>query len=201
MVGSYKTRLLIFVTASSSILSLLAELWWPAQGAHMRAATLCFFFPSALVLIWLARKIPRILGAGCLAGLLAALAYDLYRLPFVLAGLPLFKVFPRFGELLLGPSMEEIAYQLAGWLYHFCNGAGFGLMYLALAGPRVRQGSWGAIVFALAVEAGLLLSPYPEFFNLPINLRFVAITLSAHLVFGAVLGWSLPRLLGKEELI
>ena len=33
---------------------------------------------------------------------MAAAAYDLYRLPFVLNGAPLFTVFPRFGELLLG---------------------------------------------------------------------------------------------------
>ena len=35
-------------------------------------------------------------------GVVAAVAYDLYRLVFVLQGVPLFKVFPLFGELLLG---------------------------------------------------------------------------------------------------
>src|ERR1044071_7017337 len=35
---------------------------------------------------------------GTLAGIVAAITYDLYRLPFVLNGAPLFKVFPRFGE-------------------------------------------------------------------------------------------------------
>src|SRR5689334_2425626 len=31
---------------------------------------------------------------GAIAGVVAAIAYDLYRLPFVLSGVPLFKVFP-----------------------------------------------------------------------------------------------------------
>ena len=45
---------------------------------------------------------------GTIGGLVAAVAYDLYRLPFVLAGAPLFKVFPRFGELLLGGTEPQI---------------------------------------------------------------------------------------------
>src|ERR1051325_4330180 len=39
---------------------------------------------------------------GAIGGIVAAFAYDLFRLPFVLNGAPLFNVFPKFGELLLG---------------------------------------------------------------------------------------------------
>src|SRR5437868_380911 len=56
---------------------------------------------------------------GALGGVVAAVADDLYRLPFVLNGAPLFKVFPRFGELLLGQAEPRWLVQALGWTYHF----------------------------------------------------------------------------------
>jgi hypothetical protein len=88
-----------------------------------------------------------------LAGLVAALAYDLFRLPFVFAHelgierilppLQLFKVFPRFGAMILGQPVEQPVYsvlaQLVGWAYHFSNGLTFGIMYMALVGDAKRR--------------------------------------------------------------
>jgi hypothetical protein len=56
-----------------------------------------------------------------LGGLFAAVVYDLFRLPFVLNGYPLFGVFPRFGQMLLGAAPNDFgaAVQIAGWIYHF----------------------------------------------------------------------------------
>jgi len=65
--------------------------------------------------------------------LLGAVAYDVFRLPFVFAKewgldsvlppLQLFKVFPRFGAMILGEPSEQprysLAAQLIGWTYHF----------------------------------------------------------------------------------
>jgi hypothetical protein len=127
---------------------------------------------------------------GALAGLVAALAYDLFRLPFVLQGAPLFKVFPRFGELLLGGTEPRWLVQLLGWSYHFSNGAALGIMFLTLlARPTRRAVLWGAVAWALSVEVILLLTPYPRFFGIPLDHRFVVLTLSAHLVFGLSLGF------------
>ncbi len=131
---------------------------------------------------------------GAIAGVVAAVAYDLYRLPFVMAGAPLFKVFPRFGELLLGGTEPRWLVQTLGWTYHFSNGAALGIMFLAMASwfrkPRLF---WGAVAWALFVEAMLLVTPYTGFFELKLDGRFLFLTASAHLVFGITLGAWLHR--------
>ncbi|MBV9471047.1 MAG: hypothetical protein JOZ57_17555 [Abitibacteriaceae bacterium] len=45
---------------------------------------------------------------GALGGLFAAVVYDLFRLPFVLHGYPLFGVFPKFGQMLLGAAPTDM---------------------------------------------------------------------------------------------
>jgi hypothetical protein len=47
---------------------------------------------------------------------------------------------------------------------------------------------WGAVAWAVFVEAMLLLTPYTSFFGLKMDGRFLFLTASAHLVFGVVLG-------------
>src|SRR6266566_3854762 len=108
--------------------------------------------------------------------------------------MPLFKVFPRFGELLLGGTEPRWLVEALGWRYHFSNGAALGIMFLAaLARPTPARLLFGAVTWALVVELLLLLTPYPSFFGIPFNLRFIALTLSAHLVFGLALGLWLRR--------
>ena len=132
---------------------------------------------------------------GALGGVIAAFAYDLYRLPFVLKGAPLFKVFPRFGQLLLGGSEPAWLVQTLGWSYHFSNGAALGIMFLAMVPTADRRILfWGAVMWALFIEAMLLLTPYTSFFGLQLNARFVFLTVSAHLVFGLTLGWWCRRI-------
>jgi len=138
--------------------------------------------------------------------LLAAVAYDVFRLPFVIAAadhtgpawlrLPLYKVFPQFGAMILGqsfsPSQPETAYPMlthvVGWAYHFSNGITFGVMYLAIIGdPRKR--SWvHAITLAVGLELAMLVTPYTSFFGINATTRFVVATLTAHLIFGVALG-------------
>jgi len=98
-------------------------------------------------------------------------------------------VFPRFGELLLESPEPRWAVQALGWGYYFSNGAALGVMFLALVTqPTPRVLVWGAVAWALFVEAMLLLTPYAPFFGLPWNGQFIALTASAHLVFGVALG-------------
>lgn len=126
---------------------------------------------------------------GAVGGLVAALAYDLYRLPFVLGGAPLFKAFPKFGQLLLGGTEPGWLVQALGWGYHFSNGAALGIMFLAMVSrPEPRVLFWGAVAWALFIETMLLLTPYTAFFGLRLDARFLILTASAHLVFGLALG-------------
>jgi hypothetical protein len=110
----------------------------------------------------------------------------------------LFKVFPRFGAMVLGQPIEQAEYSLAahviGWIYHFSNGATFGVMYLAIIGDGARRHWACAVLFALALELGMLFTPYPAVFGIHVTTRFVIVTVLAHAIFGVALGLSVRRL-------
>src|SRR5262245_50027850 len=202
-------RSIVFLLAAFSIACLLADFYGLCP---MHVFTPFIFLPALVLLLAFAaldrfrgtRQLWRAVWIGLLAGLLAAVAYDVFRLPFVLARewgiesivppLQLFKVFPRFGAMVLGEPIEQPAYstaaQVIGWIYHFSNGATFGVMYLAIAGDgRRRHWAW-AVLFALALELGMLLTPYPGAFNIAVTTRFVFVTVAAHAVFGIGMGRS-----------
>jgi hypothetical protein len=202
-------RTLVFILAASSIACLLVEFY---QLCPMRSFTLAVFFPACVALLILA-VLSRIKGDGQLwravmvglfAGLLAAVAYDIFRLPFVFAKqwgidgivppMNLFKVFPRFGAMILNQPLEQEHYpasaQLVGWLYHFSNGATFGAMYMALIGDVTKRTWLWAVAMAAGIELAMLLTPYPSFFGIPLTATFIVVTLTAHIIFGAVMGFT-----------
>src|SRR5262249_14328724 len=141
---SFPWRILVFALGASSIACLLADFY---NLCSMRLFTPFVFLPALILLAILALvdairgdgDLYRAVGTGIAAGLLAAVAYDVFRLPFVFArewGLDgvvppmnLFKVFPRFGAMILGEPVEQPVYstaaQLLRWIYHFSNGATF----------------------------------------------------------------------------
>jgi len=200
-------RLVVFMLAATSIWSLLVEFFgW----SSMRSFTLFLSLPALTALCVLAfvdrasgtQRLWRAALVGTAAGLIAAVAYDVFRLPFVYAdtlgiqhvlpALKLFKVFPRLGAMVLGQPLEQPAYplvtQLVGWAYHFSNGLTFGIMYVALIGDATQRHWVCAVVFAVGLELAMLFTPYPAFFHIPLTGKFVIVTLTAHLVFGVVMG-------------
>ena len=85
-------------------------------------------------------------------------------------------------------SQFSLAAHVVGWAYHLSNGVTFGVMYVALLGdPRTKAWWWG-VVMAVGIELALLLTPYTGFFGIGLTAAFVAATLLAHLIFGAVMG-------------
>ena len=200
-------RFIVFVLAAMSIWCLLAEMYGLCS---MRLFVLAILLPATAVLIWLAAadcvhgdgRLWRgvVIGAG--AGLIAACAYDVFRLPFVFAQtwgiesvvppMPLYKVFPRFGAMILGQPVEQDHYsttaQVIGWAYHFSNGVTFGVMYVALVGEASRRHWLWAVLVAVGIESAMLLSPYASFFSIPVTALFVVVTLTAHTIFGVTLG-------------
>ena len=200
-------RWVVFVLAASSIACLLFDFY---HLCPMRIFTLFIFLPALVVLLAVALfdrqrgdgQLWRAVVIGAAAGLFAALAYDIFRLPFVFAKewgissvippMKLFKVFPGFGAMILGQRLEQGVHSttahVVGWLYHFSNGATFGIMYIAMIGNAARRHWTWAVLMALALELGMLLTPYPQVFNIPVNARFVVITLAAHAIFGVALG-------------
>jgi hypothetical protein len=132
-------RVAVFALASLSFACLLGHFY----GFWTMHFFGCWILPpGAAALAWIAFRFPgppRVwIVQGTIGGIVAAVAYDLYRLPFVLTGTPLFKVFPAFGQMLLGvpgPPFQEqptTAAYLLGWVYHFSNGAALGIMFLAM---------------------------------------------------------------------
>jgi hypothetical protein len=193
----------------------------------MRAFTLYVFVPSCIVLIALAasdrfvgtRKLLRNVIIGAVAGFVAAVAYDVFRLPFVFAKewgisavvppMPLFKVFPQFGTMILDPAWRDYGGQwgtnyplkahLIGWAYHFSNGITFGIMYMAMIGNAAKRAWWWGVVMAVGIEIALLCSPYTKVFDIPMSAKFVVVTLTAHIIFGVMMGLCARRLARTSE--
>ena len=210
-------RVVVFALAASSIACLLFDFY---RLCPMRIFTLYIFLPALILLAALAvvdrwhgdRQLWQAVMIGMIGGLIAAVAYDVFRLPFVFAkqwGLDdvvppmnLFKVFPRFGAMILGEPLEQSSYSsaahLVGWAYHFSNGATFGVMYLAMVGNSARRHWLWAVVMAVALELGMLFTPYPGTFGIHVTTRFVVVTLTAHLIFGVGLGLS-ARWLARQR--
>ena len=208
-------RWLVFLLSAFSIACLLFDFYGLCP---MRIFTPFILVPAMFALLVVALvdrqrgdgRLCKAVLIGLTAGIVAAAAYDVFRLPFVFAKewgiasvvppMKLFKVFPRFGAMILGQSIEQTSYsttaQVLGWLYHFSNGATFGVMYVAILGnPTRRHWAWAALM-ALALELGMLLTPYPQIFQIPVNPRFVAVTISAHAIFGICLGLTTRLLKG-----
>jgi hypothetical protein len=94
--------------------------------------------------------------------------------------------------MILDQPLEQSTYsiptQLLGWIYHFSNGATFGVMYVAMIGnPGRRHWSW-AVVMAIGLELGMLLTPYPQVFGIAVTRHFVMVTMAAHGIFGVGMG-------------
>ena len=211
-------RAVVFVLSATSIWCLLAEMY---HFVDMRTFFFTILLPSTVALYGLAGldkfrgdgRLWRAVVIGTLGGLVGAVAYDIFRLPFVYSDawglgrfgipqMPLFKVFPRFGALLLGEPVEQPNYSLAanliGWAYHFSNGATFGVMFASMyAGASEAYGQFRpsaakaipwAMLMAAGIELCLLASPYAAFFGIAITPRFVVVTMIAHLIFGLGLG-------------
>jgi hypothetical protein len=200
-------RWIVFLLAASSIAALLVEFY---HLCSMRSFILYIFLPAMAALFAFASldclkgngQLAQAVWIGIIGGLLAAIAYDIFRLPFVFSKewglqaivppMQLFKVFPRFGAMILGQPIEQDHYalpaQLVGWAYHFSNGATFGVMYMAMVGEGTRRHWAWAVLFAMGLELGMLFTPYPQMFGIALTARFVVVTLIAHGIFGVELG-------------
>lgn len=214
-------RVLVFFLSAMSIWCLLAEFY---NLCSMQAFVVYVMAPATALLVFLAcydrvhgnRRLWRAVLVGSVAGLLAAVAYDLFRVPFVIAAidhvgpdwlrLPLFKVFPRFGAMVLGHSFTSaqsdsqftLTEHLAGWAYHFSNGLTFGIMYLAMIGDAKKRSWLWAVLMAVGLEMAMLFTPYISYFDLSRTTKFVVATLTAHLIFGVVLGVWVKRAMTRH---
>ena len=159
--------------------------------------------PSAAILAvaWVALKqrgsqeLATALGRGAAAGAAATLAleavrYTGFRLGFMPGNLPELMGVLLLDRFALGPSTAST---LAGFAYHFWNGASFGVIFALLAAGRPR---WWALPYGLAVGLGFLVSPVVQALGVGLlgkdfGWPFAATVLTAHAAYGAALGWLL----------
>jgi hypothetical protein len=145
------------------------------------------------------------IAAGAIAGLIAGVVFGLMMQMMTAPG-------PEGSRM---PMMAMVAQVIGsssvavGWLYHLFNSAVIGAAFALLLGSRVRGSTPRAVVLGVAygglwwVLGGLILMPL--FLGMPpfAPIRMAAMlpvamgSLIGHVVFGAVLGASLVRLLGR----
>ena len=204
-------RAVVFALSAMSIWCLLSEFYGLCS---MRTFTFFILIPAMIALAGIAlldrargdRRLWRAVIIGTIAGFVAACAYDIFRIPWVLGHmqqigpdwlrLPLFKVFPQFGAMIMNESFTSqqpqsdfsLAAHIVGWIYHFSNGMTFGIMYMALVGASLRRSWLWAILMAVGLEILMLVTPYTSFFAIRMTALFIIVTLTAHLIFGLALG-------------
>lgn len=178
-----------------------------AQAGYAKLSDLAieFLVPSIVivaVVIGLAAylklaALTRQIMAGIIGGFLATAAMEVVReTGYHLGGMP--GDLPKLlGVLLLdrfalGPSWLS---NLAGWAYHFWNGASFGIIFsLVFAGVAW----WAGLLYALVIAVVFMSSPAVVAmgvgrFGVDFGPGFAATVVAAHLAYGAVLGWYVHR--------
>jgi len=187
-----RLTLLALMAASVSIVALLLHVagWLPM---HFLINVLAA--PSVALLVTVTVIAHRIderivvnrLVTGAWAGLVATLAYDGLRYLLIAAGLLSYDPFashPLFGRLITGYPAETVTAIVVGWLYHFWNGVGFGIIYSLIAGPA----HWYyALGWAMFLEVGWL-TAMPSLLQFKLSPEFLAVSVSGHAAYGIVLG-------------
>lgn len=176
-----------------------------AQLGYAPLSRLALFIvlPSAVLLIAASfllrgpafRNIGNTIGKGMLAGAVATVALEIvrysgYRLGFMPGNLPQLMGVLLLNRFALGPSTAS---DLAGFAYHFYNGAAFGAIFALLFDGRSH---WWAIPYGIAVGLGFLVSPAVQslgvgLFGADFGWHFAAVVLTAHVAFGVdgILEW------------
>ena len=164
-----------------------------------------FLFPSAasiIVVIIIAKilkykDVSRLAINGIFAGILATIALEIFReAGFRFGTMP--GDLPRLmGVLMLNQfaSGPDIWSDLAGWAYHFWNGAMFGLIFSLLLG----QGKiWHGLVFGLLIGIGFMVSPVVKSLGIGLfgvdfknGYEFAITVIAAHAAFGLALSFLL----------
>jgi len=160
-----------------------------------------------IILIWLlhrfndswAKQALVGLGAGAIATIgLEVIRIAGFRLGFMPGNLPRLIGVLLLNQFSTGPTLTS---DIAGWGYHFWNGASFGLIYVLLLGTCRR---WAGVLFGIFIGLGFMLGPVVSslgvgFLGLAFSKGFPVTVMLEHLAFGGILGWLTARWLGFLE--
>ena len=205
-----KTGLLLLVTLAAAS---VGPLMFPAAQAGygtMAQSAKYFLLPAVGVLIVVAiltwKSVPAIahsIAWGGLAGAIATIGLEIVRITgfkmgYMPGNLPRLMGVLLLDRFALGPSFAS---DLAGWAYHFWNGASFGIIYVLILGTSRR---WLGLLYGIVAGLGFLVSPVVlslgvGYFGLQFSPGFPITVLTAHAVFGLLLGALAHRFLSSQS--
>ncbi len=125
------------------------------------------------------------LKAGLVGGLLGTIGYDMFRIPFDIAGTNTLSPIRVYGLWATGSSSSTLFTDLVGFAYHLSNGITFGWIF-ALVVFR-RHWAW-AIVWGLMLETLAVLSPFGEVFAIRKASYGLLLAYTGHIWYGIPLG-------------
>lgn len=208
---SGRTQHVLLMAIALAVVSVGPLMFPAAQAGYSSLPVLAtrFLIPAVLVLIvvsLVSRRwypaLQRSILWGALAGVIATVPLEIvrligFRLGFMPGNLPRLMGVLLLSRFALGPSFFS---DLAGWTYHFWNGASFGILYVLFLGTERR---WMGLLFGTAVGLGFLVSPVMislgvGYFGLQFSYGLPATVLLAHLAFGAALGLFARRFLESQ---
>ena len=136
------------------------------------------------------RELADAIAIGAVGGLLATIAYDVVRIPFVIAGYRVYVPNSTYGLWILDSATSTRFSETVGWLYHFANGINFGIMYALF----MRGRHWSlAIVWACLLETIAIFSHYGIVYMLAGKPLVIAIAYFGHVAYGLPLGFMVQR--------
>jgi hypothetical protein len=186
-------RLVIAAVGFAPVTALAAAIFLSDES--LATTVLVLVLPGAAVLVellWLKPNYRTIAVSGFAFGLVAVTVYDLFRLPFMLAGIwPDF--IPRIGVWLTG---DAHAPPLIGYLYRYIgDGGGMGMGFVAiypLLHRLVAKPIFAGLLYGVGIWCGLIatlvLAPHAPVMLFPLTPLTFTLSLSGHIVYGAVLG-------------
>ncbi len=192
----------VLALCATSVGALLADLYGAMpMDQFARWITL----PGLLLLVGsAARTVPsssnlqRRIRLGAIAGVAGTVAYDVFRIPFALAGQRIFAPIFSYGLLIDGGGMSSPWTDLLGWLFHLSNGVTFGIAYAVVMAGR----HWGfGVLWGIALEAVAFLGPFTDIYGLTGKWVSIGIAFAAHVAYGLPLGLMVARFNRTERFL
>ncbi len=175
---------------------------------YLIPSTVLVFVTTAVVFFVNYKKLNQQIYNGMFAGLIATIGLEIIReAGFRLGGMP--GDLPKLmGVLLLDKFAEGPGFwsNIAGWTYHFWNGACFGIIFSLIFGrPKI----WVGIVYGSFIGIGFMISPVTRTLGIGAfgyqfkeGYEFFTTVMLAHLAFGAMLAWMIYKMnSGKPNIL
>ena len=175
----------------------------PQMATYFLLPAVAFLFVAALLSRKSVPAVGRSIVLGGLAGAVATIGLEVvrftgFKMGYMPGNLPRLMGVLLLNRFALGPSSAS---DLAGWAYHFWNGASFGIIYALLLGTSRR---WVGLVYGIVVGLGFLVSPVVlslgvGYFGFQFSIGLPIIVLTGHAVFGLMLGMLAHRFLSAQR--